>query len=150
MALVGADGIFWSVFHRCSIFSGQSKRSVLTRLASLDNSDPGWSIFSQAWIDPDLISAFESNALSCFLLRSVEMVSVMINSQKNNPSPRDRELFLGNLVTWGSIISALALAISLAPASAVEEGQRTASLDAEPSTQAVTIDAGLAGSDDKG
>ncbi|WP_417592965.1 hypothetical protein [Parasphingorhabdus sp.] len=43
--------------------------------------------------------------------------------QKLNLNRREKELILGNVVAWGSIITALTLAISLAPTLAAEEGQ---------------------------
>lgn len=39
----------------------------------------------------------------------------MFEAEKKDASERDRELFLGHLVTWGSIIIGLGLAIALAP-----------------------------------
>ena len=39
----------------------------------------------------------------------------MFRFEKHGPSQRDRELLLGNLVTWGSILTTFFLAISLAP-----------------------------------
>tara|TARA_R110000824_G_scaffold158708_3_gene332697 strand:+ start:3550 stop:3750 length:201 start_codon:yes stop_codon:yes gene_type:complete len=40
-----------------------------------------------------------------------------------NLNRREKELILGNFVAWGSIVTALTLAISLAPASAAGEDQ---------------------------
>lgn len=41
--------------------------------------------------------------------------------RKKNLNRRDKELILGNLVTWGTIVTALTLVISLAPANAAED-----------------------------
>ncbi len=43
--------------------------------------------------------------------------------RKLNLNRREKELILGNFVAWGSIVTALTLAVSLAPASAAEEDQ---------------------------
>ncbi len=45
----------------------------------------------------------------------------MRKSAKKSMSQRDKELFLGHLVTWGSIISGLVLAIAFAPVSAADK-----------------------------
>ena len=47
----------------------------------------------------------------------------MIKLLKKRLSERDKELFLGNLVTWGSIVSALILVIIWAPVVAAEQDQ---------------------------
>lgn len=47
----------------------------------------------------------------------------MLRFEKHGPSQRDRELLLGNLVTWGSILTAFILAISLAPGAFAEADQ---------------------------
>lgn len=46
---------------------------------------------------------------------------MMFDPDKNDASDRDRELFLGHLVTWGSIIIGLGLAIALAPVFAADQ-----------------------------
>ncbi len=51
------------------------------------------------------------------------MVTVMLKPEKKRMSPRDKELFMGHLVTWGALISGLALAIALAPVSAADQDQ---------------------------
>jgi hypothetical protein len=45
----------------------------------------------------------------------------MMKPEKKRMSQRDKELFLGHLVTWGSIISGLVLAIAFAPVSAADK-----------------------------
>lgn len=45
----------------------------------------------------------------------------MMKTEKKPMSQRDKELLLGHLVTWGSIISGLVLAIAFAPASAADK-----------------------------
>lgn len=44
----------------------------------------------------------------------------MIKFEMKAFSPREKELFLGNLVTWGSLISAVVLGIAFAPLSTAE------------------------------
>ncbi|WP_339694462.1 hypothetical protein [uncultured Parasphingorhabdus sp.] len=44
-----------------------------------------------------------------------------------NLNRREKELFLGHVVAWGTIVTALTLAISLAPSIAAEEGQSSGS-----------------------
>ncbi len=39
---------------------------------------------------------------------------------KKNLTRRDKELIVGNFVTWGTIVTTLTLAISLVPAGAAE------------------------------
>jgi len=63
-------------------------------------------------------------------LRSVEIV----NGMKTEDKPmgdRDRELFLGHMVTWGSIITGLILAITLTHFSAAEPEERASPTRAE-------------------
>ncbi|ATW02416.1 hypothetical protein C8024_00220 [Sphingopyxis sp. BSNA05] len=58
----------------------------------------------------------------------------MIKFQRRALSKREKELFLGNLVTWGSLLSAVALAIALVPVSAAEgdHNAMTSSVEAVP------------------
>ena len=56
-------------------------------------------------------------------LRPIEIELEKMKLRKLNLSRREKELILGNLVAWGSIVTALTLAISLAPSIAAEEGQ---------------------------
>jgi hypothetical protein len=44
----------------------------------------------------------------------------MIKIEKKALSQREKELFFGNLVTWGSLVSAVILTIAFAPLSAAE------------------------------
>jgi hypothetical protein len=57
---------------------------------------------------------------------------------KKNMSQRDKELFLGHLVTWGSIVSGLALAIAFAPVSAADKDQRVPAPSMETALDSVT------------
>lgn len=57
----------------------------------------------------------------------------MIKGNKKILSQREKELFVGNLVTWGSIVTTLALAIYFSPVRVSEPDQTGAS----PQTQAV-------------
>jgi len=66
----------------------------------------------------------------------------MIKIDKTNLSPRDKELFLGHLVTWGSIVFGLVLAIVLAPFSAVENDQEASTSRAEAAPHVMKSDKG--------
>ena len=55
----------------------------------------------------------------------------MMKIKKNGRDQRDRELLLGNLVTWGSLVSALVLMIALAPLGAAENDQNANTIRAE-------------------
>lgn len=56
--------------------------------------------------------------------------------ENKHPGDRDRELFLGHMVTWGSIVAGLILAITLTHFSAAEPEEGTSPAQAEsPSSQ---------------
>ncbi|MEH6660579.1 MAG: hypothetical protein V7679_02930 [Parasphingorhabdus sp.] len=54
----------------------------------------------------------------------------MIKIQKKALSQREKELFLGNLVTWGSLVSAVILAIAFAPLNAAESDRGASTYNA--------------------
>ncbi|WP_417622545.1 hypothetical protein [Parasphingorhabdus sp.] len=66
----------------------------------------------------------------------------MSTPEKKNLSQRDKELLLGNLVTWGSIGTAFVLAILLAPGSMVEVNSAGAGPLGEVVAQADQQDSG--------
>tara|TARA_R110000796_G_scaffold8843_61_gene29979 strand:+ start:13091 stop:13330 length:240 start_codon:yes stop_codon:yes gene_type:complete len=57
------------------------------------------------------------------ILRPIEIELEKMKLRKLNLNRREKELILGNFVAWGSIVTALTLAISLAPSIAAEEVQ---------------------------
>lgn len=74
----------------------------------------------------------------CSALCRVEIVKTMLKREKKSKSPRDRELLLGHLVTWGSIIIGLILAIALAPVIAAEKDQSASTPTAEAALDSAT------------
>jgi hypothetical protein len=66
----------------------------------------------------------------------------MIKIEKKSLSPRDKELLLGHLVTWGSIVFGLVLAIVLAPFSAAENDQEASAARSEAAPHVMKSDKG--------
>ena len=62
----------------------------------------------------------------------------MLEPENKSTSERDRELFLGHIVTWGAIIAGLVIAIALAPMVAAEKDQRDPTPTAETTPDRVT------------
>ncbi|MEH6791765.1 hypothetical protein [Parasphingorhabdus sp.] len=52
----------------------------------------------------------------------------LFKTDDNGPSPRDRELFLGHILTWGSIIITFIVVIVFAGINAAEEGDTAKAL----------------------
>jgi uncharacterized membrane protein YvbJ len=66
----------------------------------------------------------------------------MMKIDKKCLSPRDKELLLGHLVTWGSIVFGLVLAIVLAPFGAAENDQEASTTRAEAAPHVMNSDKG--------
>lgn len=72
----------------------------------------------------------------------MKIINLMIKFEKKSLSSRDKELFLGHLVTWGSIVFGLVLAIILAPFSAAENDQNAPTSRAEAAPKVMKSDKG--------
>ncbi|AMO71043.1 hypothetical protein [Sphingorhabdus sp. M41] len=66
----------------------------------------------------------------------------MIKRDLNSFTRREKELFLGHLVTWGAIISAFVLAVVLSPVVAAEQDEPAATIRADADTDIVMSDKG--------
>lgn len=66
----------------------------------------------------------------------------MIKRDLKGLSQREKELFLGHLVTWGSIISAFVLAVVLAPMVSAEQDKTASTIRAEANPDIMTNDKG--------
>jgi hypothetical protein len=64
-------------------------------------------------------------------LRSVKIVNEMMDIDDKRLDDREKELFLGHIVTWGSIIGGLVLAIVLTQFSSPEKEADAAPAHAE-------------------
>jgi len=56
----------------------------------------------------------------------------MMENEDERLDERERELFLGHIVTWGSIIAALVLAITLTHFNSSEQDEKDLPAQAEP------------------
>lgn len=66
----------------------------------------------------------------------------MIKRDLKSFTQREKELFLGHVVTWGAIISAFVLAVVLSPVVAAEQDEATATIRADADSDIVMSDKG--------
>lgn len=59
----------------------------------------------------------------------------MFEIDEKRPDQRDRELFLGHIVIWGTIISALVMAIALAHFSSPEKDETASPTEAKAASE---------------
>lgn len=141
MVIGETNGIFWSIFFRSYGFQNRSKGSDQFQFTSFGNQSRVDRYSPTIKIDPEIISALGTNysefgsTFPEYLLvpkdrnSAIEGVPCETNEiEKTNmkrrdkiPNRRDKELILANIVIWGSLVTALTLTISLAPAGATED-----------------------------